>query len=153
MCIFFVKHFLPHVWFILFLFHLFIFHFLFEFIYFIYLYTFLVYICWSCHRILIAIKLVFSTRSSQTGFVLEVSVSCIMCKSIVAVINWGFLQWQNIGCRVSCPVVAYMSIVYVSYVSIYNICIYICIYIYIYICIYTLYIYKLYKYNYIINYI
>ena len=36
---------------------------------------------------------------------LELSVYRIVCKSVVALINWGFLQWQKIWWRDSYPIV------------------------------------------------
>ena len=66
-------------------------------------------VCYSdCQRIFIVMELIFSTWICLVWFVyldlcswiyllgsvLEVSVFCVMCKSIVAVIDWILLLWQ-----------------------------------------------------------
>lgn len=93
------------VWFSFFLFSFFFFLFIFLFFYFlisfffilmnlfIYLLIYLpniilkpIFASWICHRTFIAME-VFCTRICLLGFVLEVSVYCIMCRFLVTVID------------------------------------------------------------------
>lgn len=103
---------LPYIWFInfvymhiyffifsIYFFSIFIclfFLFFFSFLYliFIYLFVLLLFTTWIYYKIFIVMELKFSTWVSVLGFVLKVSVYCVKSKSIVAVIDWAFLQWQ-----------------------------------------------------------
>ena len=75
--------------------HFFIYLCIYLFIYlsiylFIYLIIYLlkpVFATWICHRIITVMKLVLSTCIFQLGFVLEAKVYCMICKSIMGVMN------------------------------------------------------------------
>ena len=90
-------------WFSLFFFVL-LFSFFFLFIFFCSYCLILGFVTESCHDISI-FYLKLSPRICLFRCLFEVSVYCIMCKSIVAIINWGFLQWQQVGRKVSYPMV------------------------------------------------